>query len=139
MHRARYIAVRLAAIGDFYGAVLDAAAKGMDRAVALRLNPNLGISQARQDEAPTLQAIHTMLVNDVYPEMNRVADDRRIATTIRDGLVHAWSTCIKMKTSIDNPEGTTESHKADASTLKELHREVMERLRSDLNFTETLR
>ena len=41
--------------------------------------------------------------------------------------------------SIDNPEGTTESHKADASTLKELHREVMERLRSDLNFTETLR
>ena len=133
MHRARYIAIRLNMIGTFCGETLNAAVRGIDESLILRTNPNINLGQVQQAAAPTLKEIDATLTNDLYAEMNRVADDQRIAQSVRDDLVNAWSVCVIMKRSIDSPTGTTDTYKAEASMLKDHYGRVIKRLLVDLN------
>src|SRR5262249_18423441 len=78
-HPARYVAIRLRAIGASYGEILDASIAGTDRAVALRLSPGLGIAHVPQSTSAALQELDARLADEVKPEMDEVADDKRLA------------------------------------------------------------
>jgi S1-C subfamily serine protease len=127
-HRARYVAISLRAIGARYGEILDAAAAGTDRAVALRPSPGLGIAPVQPSPSAALQELDARLADEVKPEMDRVADDKRIAEEIRDDLVRLWVVCALMRLSIRNPEGTSDSCRSDVSVLKAAHRQISDRL-----------
>ena len=134
MHRARYVVVGLDGIGTVYSAMLGEAVTGMDRALALGIDPNLGIGLARQEMTQTLPKLQAFITDDLYPEMNRVADDKRLSASIRDGLVNVWSICMMMKASIEDPKGNTDTYRASASVLRDQHRQLIKRLQADLNF-----
>jgi len=134
-HRARYVAAWLDTVGKAYVVVLDQALTSMDKAVAQRLDPTLGITQVRQEVSGPLRELEVILSNDLYPEMDRVYTDVRIPASIRNGLVEAWKNCQAMKSSIDSPEGTTKSYRARASLLRDRHGSLVDRLRDDLEMT----
>ena len=134
MHRARYVVDGLDGIGRVYSVLLGEAVTGMDRALAQGIDPNLGIGLARQEMTQTLPKLQAFITDDLYPEMNRVANDERLSASIRDGLVNVWSICMMMKASIEDPKGNTDTYRASASVLRDQHRRLIERLRADLNF-----
>ena len=135
MHRARFVAYGLGALGETYSILLGEAVTQMDRALALGVDPNIGINYARQDMSKVLPKLQTFLTNDLYPEMNRVANDKRLDASIRDGLVNVWSTCLLMKSAIDDPKGNTDTYRGNASVLKNGHRRLIEQLLAELGFS----
>ena len=135
MHRARYVVDGLDVIGIAYSALLGNAVTGMDRALALGIDPNLGIGQARQEMTQTLPKLQAFITEDLYPEVNHVAGDKRLSVSIRDEMINIWSICMMMKASIDDPKGTTDTYRASASVLRDQHRQLIKRLRADLDLT----
>jgi S1-C subfamily serine protease len=134
-HSARFVAAWLDMVGKAYVVVLDQALTSMDRALAQRLDPTLGITQVRQKVSGPLRELEGILSNDLQPEMDRVHKDARIAPSIRNGLVEVWKNCQAMRTLIDSPEGTTKSYRARAARLRDRHGSLADRLRDDLEMT----
>jgi hypothetical protein len=138
MHRARYVALALEAVGQVYSVLLGAAVTGMDRALALGINPNLGVGQARREMTQVLSKLQGFLTDELDPEIRRIADDKRLAASIRDELADAWSTCVTMRSSIEDPKGYTDAYRASASVLRDRHRQLIERLRAELDIPGSL-
>ena len=135
MHRARYIALRLSAVGEFYSDALSRAVAGMDVAIAKRLDPNRAISEVRQDMTAALNGLKPFFTDDFDAEFDRVYTDVRIADSVRHNLGEISKNCVAMKTAIDAPDGTADSYRERASLLQEKHRWYIERLRADLGMT----
>jgi S1-C subfamily serine protease len=132
-HRARYVAIRLKAIGAGYGEILDAAVAGADRAVAWRLSPGLGIARVQRAASATLRELDARLADEVKPEMDRVADGWRNSAAIPKDLARLWQVCALMRSSIRGPEGTLDSYRSDVSLLKARHRRICDRLEDALS------
>ena len=132
MHRARYVAVRLEAVGEFYTDALSRAVAGMDAAITNRLDPNRAIREVRQDMTAALNGLKPFFTDDLDHEFDRVSTDVRIADSVGHNLGEISKNCVAMKTAIDAPDGTADSYRARVSLLQEKHRWYVERLRADL-------
>ena len=132
LHRARYVAMCLAAIGELFSDALSKAVAGMDVALTKRRDPSQAISLVRQEITGARQELMAFITNDFDRELGHVLNDVRIADSVRDELSSLAKNCFAMTTAIDAPEGSADTYRARVSLLQEKHRWYMERLRADL-------
>ncbi len=131
-HNAKIIYGSMIRLAIAYSSVLIKEVAGMDQALSMRLDPNLGIIVVRRNADEGLRVIDSHLDRTLYPRLRNLADDDRIMPSVRTDLVAVWNICLEMKRDIDSPSGTPESYRYRVSRYHERLTTLVDTLQATL-------